>query len=121
MPAETLRVTGLTTFIRACDRAGPDTKKEVRSAFRDVGTDVQQEAARLFDRYDERSAAGYRVSVRQTGVSVYQSIRKTTGTRPDYGALQMRRALLPALAAKESATDARFELAMDRVADNFES
>lgn len=121
MPAETLRVTGLTTFIRACDRAGPDTKKEVRSAFRDVGDDVKAEATRLFDRIDERSAAGYRVSVRQTGVSVYQSIRKTTGLRPDYGALQMRKGLLPALAAKETATEARLEKAMDRVADHFES
>jgi len=120
MPAETIRVKGLTEFVRACDHAGRDTKREVRSAFRDVGETVRAEAARRFATVDARSAAGYRVSVRQRGVSVVQSIRKTTGLRPDFGALQMRLALLPALRHEERIVEDRLEHAIDRVADNFE-
>ena len=60
-------------------------------------------------------AAGYKVRVRQSGVAVQQSLRKTTGKRPDYGALQMRRALLPALDANEAETMQKVEAALDDV------
>jgi hypothetical protein len=121
VPAETVRVRGLREFIRASDHAGPDAKKEVRAAFREAGEIVRQEAAQRFASIDARSAAGYRVSVRQRGVSVVQSLRKTTGTRPDYGALQMRRALVPALTAKEQQVERAVEKALDRVADHFDN
>lgn len=121
MPTETVRVRGLREFIRATDHAGSDSKKEVRAAFREAGEIVRQEAAQRFARIDPRSAAGYRVSVRQRGVSVVQSLRKTTGTRPDFGALQMRLALLPALAAKQQQVEQAAEHALDRVVNHFDS
>lgn len=40
-----------------------------------------------------------------------------TGRRGDYGALQMRKALLPALAENEQEVVEAFEDAMDKVAD----
>lgn len=121
MPADTVRARGLREFIRAADHAGPDSKRFVRSAFREAGEDVKKDATLRFGSIDARSAAGYRVSVRQRGVSVYQSIRKTTGLRPDYGRLQMRKALLPALTANEKSTERRLEHAIDLVADHFDS
>ena len=76
-------------------------KDELREGLKKAAEPVRQEAAALFQRYDARSAAGYRVAVRARGVSVEQSRRRTTGQHPEFGALQMRRALLPALASRE--------------------
>lgn len=77
---------------------------------------------RRFSRYDSGSASGYRTYVRRSGmISVEQSRRKTTGKRPDYGALQMRKALVPALDEHSDDVVRETEAAMDDVADIFES
>lgn len=117
---ETVRVRGYREFLRAADRAGRESKKEVRETLRDVGEVVRVEGQRRFERYDTRSAAGYRVRVRARGVSVEQTLRRTTGLRPDYGALQMRVALIPALESKEPEVEKRMEKAIDQIADHFE-
>lgn len=120
MADATLRVTGYREFVRACDRAGKESKKEVRAALREVGNLVKVEGAKRFENVDARSAAGFRTVVRQRGVSVEQSLRKTTGLRPDFGALQMRKALLPALAFEDINVERQMEHAIDRVADHFD-
>lgn len=117
---ETLRVKGYREFLRASDRAGKETKRFVRETYRKVGDVVKANAASRFQTYDARTAAGFRTVVRQRGVSVEQSLRKTTGRRPDFGALQMRKALVPALEAKEREVEGAFERAVDTVADHFE-
>jgi hypothetical protein len=66
-----------------------------------------------------RSAAGYKVRVRQRGVAVEQSLKRTTGLHPEWGAYQMRHALLPALDETAPETDRRMELALDAVAAHF--
>jgi hypothetical protein len=118
--AETLRVKGYREFLAASDRAGKESKREVRGTFRKVGDIVRSDAERRFMQFDAHSAAGYRTRVRVRGVSVEQSLRKTTGNRPDYGALQMTAALLPALERQEDAVVEAFEAALDQVADHFE-
>jgi len=118
--AERLRVRGYREFLRAADRASRESKREVRSAFRDVGEGVREEAAQRFAHVSPRSAAGYRVRVRQRGVSVEQSLRKTTGTRPDFGEVQMRDALIPALEDNADDIERRMTDAIDRIADHFE-
>jgi len=117
---ETFRVLGYRDFMRACARADKDTRRYVRSTLRETGELVRSDAVARFSTIDARSAAGYKIRVRQTGVLVEQSLRKTTGRRPDYGALQMRRALLPALAANQQDTERRLEHAIDEIADRFE-
>jgi len=107
-------------MLRACDLAGRETKREVRATFRKVGDIVKVEAAERFREVDAKSAAGYRTVVRQRGVSVEQSLRKTTGKRSDFGALQMRKALEPAVDAKEGEIEDAMEDAIDKVADHFE-
>lgn len=117
---QTLRVKGYREFMRAAAKAPKDTRKELRAAFREVGETVRADAAQRLDAVSPKSAAGFRTRVRQRGVAVEQSLRKTTGKRPDWGATQMRDALVPALEDKEDETEQAFEDAMDRVADRFE-
>lgn len=106
--------------MHAASRAEKETKRKVRETFREVGDIVKVEAAERFREIDERSAAGYRTVVRRRGVSVEQSLRRTTGQRPDFGALQMRTALEPALEAKEGEVTEAMEDAVDEIADHFE-
>lgn len=118
--ADSVKVKGYREFLRACDRADKQTKREVRKTFREVGDIVRDDARERFSGLSERTAAGFRTVVRQRGVSVEQKLRKTTGLRPDWGAIQMRKALLPALNSKERQVVREFEQAMDRVADHFD-
>ena len=117
---ETIRVHGLREFQRAAARAGKESKTEVRDALRDAAEPVRRDAVRRFSPVDARSAAGYRVAVRQRGVAVEQRLRKTTGRRPDYGSLQMRRALIPALQTNADTVEREVGKALDRIADHFE-
>lgn len=118
--AQTLRVHGYREFLRAADRAGKESKKAVRGTFREVGEIVRVDAAKRFAEFSPRSAAGYRVRVRARGVAVEQSLRRTTGNRPDFGALQMAEALEPALEQQEGEVLDAFEDALDKVADHFD-
>ena len=112
---------GFTGLIRATRQMEPDTRKYVRQAFREVGEAVRQEAQALFSPIDPTTAAGFKVRVRQRGIAVEQSIRKTTGARPDYGALMMRKALLPARADKLGDTQRAMEEALEKVVRKFEA
>jgi uncharacterized protein with beta-barrel porin domain len=111
----TLAVTGYKELVRGLKQADPATRREVRTVLRTVGDKVKTDAAGRFARYDARTAAGYRTYVRQRGVSVQQSLRKTTGRHPEFGALQMRRALVPALDENKDDTARRLTVALDRV------
>ncbi len=116
-----LHVSGLKQLVKACDRAGKESKSVVRAALRSTGVQVRADATTRFAKYDARSASGYRVVVRQRGVNVEQSLRKTTGLRPDFGSLQMRRALLPALRDNEAELERQVEIALDRIVEHFTS
>ena len=111
----TIEVKGWKELVKASRELPANSRRELRKAFRESGELVRSDAAARFSPIDARSAAGYKVRVRQSGVAVQQSLRKTTGKRPDYGALQMRRALLPALDANEAETMQRIEAALDDV------
>ena len=115
----TLRVKGYREFLAATARADRESKLYVRDTFRQVGESVRADATARFSPVSHRSASGYKVSVRQRGIAVEQSLRKTTGTRADYGSLQMRRALFPALVANEDNLMRDLDSALDRVADHF--
>lgn len=120
MARETLVVRDLSLFLKACAKAEKDTRTEVRAALRDVGDVVRRESTDRFAPINARSAAGYRTRVRQRGIAVEQSLRKTTGRHPEYGALQMRKALLPAVVSKQDEMNRELERAIARIADRFE-
>lgn len=113
----TLKVDGLKEFNRDLRQAEKDTRKVVRDKLKEVGDFVRADAAGRLDEYDPRSASKLRVRVRAAGIFVEQSLRKTTGLRPDFGQLQMTRALLPAMADNEGELMQKMEGAVNDLAD----
>jgi proline dehydrogenase len=110
---------GYREFMRATAKAEKETKRTIHTRLREAGDIVRQDAARRFERYDEKSASGFRIRSRVGGVFVEQKLRKTTGYHPEYGALQMRTALLPALDAKSGEVERRMDQALKDLADIF--
>jgi hypothetical protein len=115
----TIRMRGYREFMRATAKAEKETKDTIHTHLRDAGDVVREDAYRRFTRYDTRTASGFRIRSRVGGVFVEQKLRKTTGQHPEYGALQMRVALEPALDAKSSEVERRMDQALAELADIF--
>jgi hypothetical protein len=115
----TVQVKDYRLFMAALAGADKKTRKAARDELRKAGDHVKTDAAVRMAHIDARSAAGYKTRVRQRGIAVEQSIRRTTGKHPEFGALQMRKALVPALDANEQHTVHALEHALDRVCDEF--
>ena len=115
----TLRVEGYTELLQAFRAADRDQRKELRDTLRKVGDVVRVDAVQRFSPINARTAGGFRTRVRQRGVAVEQSLRKTTGAHPEWGSYQMRHALLPALMTREDDTERAMEQAMDEMAAKF--
>jgi hypothetical protein len=115
----TLRVKDFQDFMRALAIADRKDARAIRDVLRHAGDTVKRDAVQEVDPVDSRSAAGYRTYVRQRGVGVEQSLRKTTGLHPEWGRWQMRHALIPALEANEDSTARDMERALDQVAIQF--
>lgn len=112
-------VLGYKDLIKGLKEADKESRRDVRASFRRVGDLVKFDAARRMAPVDTRAAAGYRTSVRQSGVWVGQSVRKTSGKHPEFGYLQMRIALRPAVAANMGNLDRALEHALDEVCERF--
>jgi hypothetical protein len=98
----TVRVRGLRELQRDFKKMGGGLNKDIDRELRQAGQIVADEARSRFAGISAASAAGFRPRTRGFGrVVVEQRKGRTTGLRGDYGALQMRRALLPALGAKQ--------------------
>lgn len=114
--AGAVRIRGLrelTVALRAADR---DLAKGLRKELREAAKIVALEARRRFSRYDQRSAMGMSPRVRSAGMAVVEQRRsRVTGKRPDYGALQMRKAFIPALEAKRDEVEKHVEDMLDRL------
>src|SRR5262245_58631715 len=119
MAKETLAVHGYRDVIRGLATADKESKRKIRQTFRETGDVVRTDATSRFEPINARSAAGYRTRVRQRGIVVEQSIRKTTGQHPEWGKLQMREALLPALMSNQDELEQGLERALDVVAAHF--
>lgn len=119
--ARPVKVKGLAQLLAATDKADRQTKRQVRAELRQAAENVRDDASRRFVSYSPVSAGRYGISVRKTGViAVEQRLRKTSGLRPDFGALQMRKALVPANVAEQAEFQRRLEDALDRIARDFE-
>lgn len=119
MASSTIRVRGLRELQRDFKKMSGDLSKEVDRELKEAAGIVAEEARSLFSSYDSRSASGFRPRVKGFGRAfVEQSRRRTTGKRPDYGALQMRRALLPALGSKQAEVIERLDKMLGRLGDD---
>lgn len=105
-----VRVKGLAEMRRAFKSMDAGVSKGLDVEFKGIAEIVAAEGRGLFSGIDSRTAGGFKPKLRGFAhVEVAQTIG-SKGLRGDYGALQMRRGLLPALANKEpvlvSAVDA---------------
>jgi len=116
-PGETIRVDGLSQFLIALDHADRKLKREVRERLRQVGDETKKETADLIDQELKSpvSARGVKTRVRRRGVDVEQSLRKTTGLRPDWGVTQMRKGFLPGFEKTAPSIEPRLEEALHEV------
>ena len=114
-----IQVEGLSKFLRATSRAEKGTKKRIQTRFRAVGEIVRRDATARISTYDAHTAGGYRVRVRQRGVEVEQRLRRTTGKRGDWGALQMDKGLIPAAEQNANQIRTEFQKALDELASEF--
>jgi hypothetical protein len=99
--AGTVRVKGLRELDRALRKMDKELSREMRSTLKEAAEIVAVDARARFSDISPASASSMRARAKAKGATVEQSKGRTTGKRPDYGALQMRRALLPALEAKQ--------------------
>jgi hypothetical protein len=110
-----VKVKGLRELVSALRKADKRLAKDLRKGLREAAVIVQRDAAERFASIDARSAAGFRPRVRGPRAAVEQRLRRTTGQHPDFGALQMRRALMPALDAKAGEVEKKLEDILDRL------
>ena len=115
MAAGSVKVTGLKELQRALRMGDKALTKEIKKELRTAGNIVRDDARSRFAGSDAASAAAYRTIVRQRGVAVEQSLGRTTGTRPDFSALQLSRALEPALEAKSEEVVDQLDGMLDRI------
>jgi hypothetical protein len=113
---ETIKVKGLSELRRAFKSADEDFSRHLDVELKAIAAMVAAEARRLFMPFYAKTAEGFYPRLRGFGVvSVDQRRRKTTGLRPDYGALQMVEALLPAMVKMEAKVVAGLEALLDEV------
>jgi len=97
MPVQRVEVHGLRELNRALKRIDKELNRELEKELREAGNLVRDNARELFSAIDARSAAGFSTRLRGFGTVVVEQRRgRTTGQHPEFGSLQMSRALLPA-------------------------
>jgi len=88
-------------------------KKTVFKAGYAAAKIVSTDARPRFSDISSKTATGFVPSVRGPRAKVRQRIGPTTGLRGDFGSLQMRRALLPALYAKQGEAVRVYETSLE--------
>lgn len=86
-----VRLTGYREFMRATAKAEKGAKRVIRQRMRVAGDIVKRAQMVRMAPVDGPSAAGYRTKVRQSGITVEQTLGRTTGKRGDFAAMQKRR------------------------------
>lgn len=116
MPVESVKVKGLRELNRAFKRYDDDLKRELEDELVAAGEIVASDARQRFSLIDVKSASGFKSKTKGFGrVVVQQSLRKGRNRRRNYGGLQMRRGLLPAVEANEAKVIKAVEGMLDRI------
>ncbi len=113
------RVHGLGATQRAFADFAAEVAEGLPQALAEAGERVRQDAYERFSPISPASAAGFKVRARKRGVVVAQGKRKKTGQRPDFGRLQMERALTPALRSNEGEAVRLVRKVVDDACRNF--
>ena len=110
----TVVVRGYRELQLAFKQAEAEINAGFRTELKAVGEIVRRDAAARMLSYDSRSAAGFRVQMHARSMWVAQT-RRSKHIRPQFGALQMVKALLPALDAHRGEIMAGFEGILDKI------
>jgi hypothetical protein len=95
--AFTVRVKGYREVTRALNRVDKGTRKALLDGLKKAAEPTAQDARSLLAKYSGLSTSTIQPRAVATGVYITQKRGKKTGTRPDFGSLQMQRGLLPAV------------------------
>lgn len=113
--AVAVKVKGLKELRRALKDVSVDASKGLDRELKALAEVVAEEARQRFAAIDPRSAAGFKPRLRGfSSVVVAQTRRRKTGQHPEFGSLQMRRALLPALWSERNNVERRLESIIER-------
>lgn len=111
----TVRIHGLREAQRALQKVNREAAKRVRDTLKQVAEPVAEDARTKLARYPGASVGTIGPRATMRGVFVTQRARKVTGSRPDFGALQMTRVLIPALEENEDMVLDEVEQALDKL------
>lgn len=95
--AFTLRVKGYREVTRALNRVDKGTRKALLDGLKQAAEPTAAEARSKLSRYAGLDTGSIQPRAVASGVYITQKRGKKTGTRPDFGSLQMRQGLLPAV------------------------
>jgi hypothetical protein len=116
LAATSVRVKGLRELTAAFRKMETETWPELRRELQTVAKPVAESAKAKISVYRGASLGTIRPVALTRSVFVRQTKRKVTGQRPDYGSLQMRHGLLPALEENTDQIISGFEDMIDRLA-----
>lgn len=88
-----------------------------REELKEAAEPVAATARTLVSRYRGAKTSTIKPHVTMNAVAVRQNARKVTSERPDFGALQMRNAFIPALEQHSGRIISQLEEATDRFLD----
>lgn len=111
--SERVKIVGVREVQASFARYERGVRKTVSKAGYMAAKIVSTDARPRFSGIDSKTATGFVPSIRGPVAKVKQRIGPTTGLRGDFGSLQMRRALLPALYAKQGEAVRVYETSLE--------
>jgi len=114
---ETIAVRGLGPLIRDFSKLSKEASKQLRDELRKVAAPVAIDAKFREQDYGSKEPGGVKVVVRQRGVAVEQTLRRSplpSRNRRNFGELQMRNVFIPALEDNVDVVNRRVEEFLDR-------
>jgi hypothetical protein len=113
MAGYSVQVEGLKELQRALKKADGDLDSDVKDELKRLGQMVVEDATGRGARYT--GIGPYKPIVKQKEVLIRQSKGKVTGQRGDFGSLQMRNVLEPALDAKSGDVERGLENMLEKL------
>ena len=94
--AFTVKVKGYRECMRALNQVDKGTRKAMLDGLKKAAEPVSQDARSKLSKYNGLDTGSIQPRAVSNGVFITQKRGKKTGTRPDFGSLQMQRGLIPA-------------------------
>jgi hypothetical protein len=110
-----VKATGLRETYLVFQKLQRSVAGEIRDEFIKIAEPVAESARERLSRYRGASVTTIRPRASSRGAFVTQVARKVTGRRPDFGALQMVKVMIPALEEHEDEIVSRADEALYRL------